>query len=110
MTKVKEKKQKTKKRVSIQVKRFLLLLFSLGVIGLSVCSFILYGPWSWVRERLITTAMTTMTHQYLATWFYNDDVIQEVLANNRTIEPAEDTNPDFIKIDDSDVRNMKKKF
>ena len=110
MTKVKEKKQKTKKRVSIQVKRFLLLLFSLGVIGLSVCSFILYGPWSWVRERLITTAMTTMTHQYLATWFYNDDVIQEVLANNRTIEPAEDTNPDFIKIDDSDVQKYSSKY
>ncbi len=101
------KKVKKKMKVSIQVKRVFLLLFSLGVMGLSVSAFILYGPWSWVRERLITTAMTTMSHQYLAQIFFDEDTINEVLANNHVIEIDEDTNPDLIKIDDD---NNDKKY
>ena len=94
------KKVKKKVKVNIQVKRVFLLLFSLGIIGLSASAFILYGPWSWVRERLITTAMTTMSHQYLAQIFFDEDTINEVMANNRVIEVDEDTNPDLINIDD----------
>lgn len=97
------KKVKKRLRVSIQVKRIFLLLFSLGVIGLSASAFILYGPWSWVRERLITTAMTTMSHQYLAQIFFDDKTIAEVMANNHVIEVDEDTDADLIKIDDTDV-------
>ncbi len=104
MTKKRNDENKKKKmKVSIQVKRILLLLFSLGIMGLSASAFILYGPWSWVRERLITTAMTTMSHQYLATIFFDDATINEVLENNRVIEVDEDTNPDLIKIDTSNT-------
>jgi exopolysaccharide biosynthesis protein len=41
--------------------------------------------------------MTTMTHQYLATWFYSDETIQEVLANNSVIEVDEVSNSDAIQ-------------
>ena len=91
--------KKVKRRVNKNVKRTFILLFSLFIMGLSTGMFILYGPYSWVRERLITTAMTTMTHQYLAKWFFDDETINDVLANNHVIEPDEDTNPNEINID-----------
>ena len=91
--------KKVKRRVNKNVKRTFILLFSLFIMGLSTGMFILYGPYSWVRERLITTAMTTMNHQYLAKWFFDDETINDVLANNHVIEPDEDTNPNEINID-----------
>jgi len=59
---------------------------------------LLYGPWCGFREWLITTAMTTMTHQYFATWFYDDDVIQDALNKNKVVEIEEDTNTDMINL------------
>lgn len=96
------KKIKKKLRINLKVKRVFLLLFSIGVIGLSCGLFLLYGPFSWIRNTLITTAMTTMSHQYLAQWFFTDEYIQEVLAGNYMIEIDEDTNTDLIDIKDFD--------
>ena len=48
--------------------------------------FLLYGPITKFREWYITSAMTTMTHQYLATWFYSDETINDVLSKNTVIE------------------------
>lgn len=92
--------KKTKLKISLKVKRAFLLLFSIGIIGLSSCLFLLYGPYAKFRNFLITTAMTTMSHQYLARWFYTDEYINKVLADNYLIEVDEDTNPDLIDIDD----------
>ena len=94
----KEKKKKIK--LNLKIKRGLLLLFSIGIIGLSSGLFILYGPFSWVRNTLITTAMTTMSHQYLARWFFSDEYINKVLANNYIVETDESTNPDLIDMPD----------
>lgn len=93
---------KTKRRlkISLKVKRTFLLLFSIGIMGMSGGLFLLYGPYSWVRNTLITTAMTTMSHQYLARWFYSDEYINKVLANNYIIETNENTNPDLIDMPD----------
>ena len=90
--------KKRRKVSSKSIKRVFVLLFSLFVMGLSSGMFILYGPYNWIRDRLITTAMTTMTHQYLATWFFDDATIANTLANNHVIEPDEDTNPNEINI------------
>lgn len=95
-----KKAQKKKLRISLKIKRAILLLFSIGIIGLSSGLFLLYGPYSKFRNFLITTAMTTMSHQYLARWFYSEDYINKVMANNYMIEIKEDTNPDLIKVED----------
>lgn len=97
-----KKVNKKKLKISLKVKRLLLLLFSIGIIGLSSGLFLLYGPFSWIRNTLITTAMTTMSHQYLAQWFFTDDYIGKVLASNYMIEIDEDTNTDLIDIKDID--------
>lgn len=66
------------------------------VLGIISGLFLMYGPIPIFREWLITTAMTTMNHQYLATWFYSDETIQEVLDKNKVVEIAETTNPDLV--------------
>lgn len=48
-----------------------------------VYPFLLYTPNAFVsrwREWYIETAMGTMTHQWLATWFIPNDIIEEVMA------------------------------
>ena len=79
-------------------KKIWLVIVILAIIGVSSGGFLLYGPWSGFRDWLITTAMTTMTHQYFATWFYDDETIQEVLAKNKVEETDEITNTNTIII------------
>ncbi len=76
------------------------LVFGGSFMLLGICAFLFlfYGPWVGFRNFWITSAMTTMNHQYLATWLYSDETIQKVLANNKVIEVSEDSDPDMIKI------------
>lgn len=67
---------------------------------------LLYGPWHGFRDFWITTAMTTLNHQYLARWFYSEDTINKVLAENRVIPPDEDTKTDLIEINDTKSSNI----
>ncbi len=94
----KEKKEKTKKMKTW--KKVLIILGGLFLFGIGTGAFLLYGPWSYIRETLITTAMTTMSHQYLAKWFYSDETIEKVLNKNKVVEVDEDSNPNLIEITD----------
>ena len=91
-----ENKEKEKRGKKLKVIGFVLL--SLIALGLVVIDVLLYGPSNKFRDWLITNAMTTMNHQYLATWFYTDEEIQEVLSRNRVIEVDENTDTDLITV------------
>ncbi len=90
--------EKKKKK---NVKKVLLVLVILAIIGVSTGGFLLYGPYSGFRDWLITTAMTTMTHQYFATWFYDDETIKASLAKNKVEEVNEITNTNTIVINNT---------
>lgn len=92
----KKQRKNKKKQAHIKLKRFFAVMFILGTIGIIAGLTLLYGPWKTFREWWITTAMTTMTHQYLATWFYDDDIITDVLNRNKIIEINEDTDTNSI--------------
>ena len=51
---------------------------------------------------LITTAMTTRSHLYFATWFYDDETINEVLSKNRVQEVDEITDSSLTVIIDKE--------
>ncbi len=77
--------------------RRILVSFCLVYIFLfSSFLFLFYGPITSFRETCITSAMTTMNHRYLATWFYSDDYIEEVLKKNSIIEIDEISDPNQI--------------
>ena len=94
-----EKNSSIKKQTG---KKVLLTLIILAIIGVATGGTLLYGPWSGFREWLITTAMTTMTHQYFATWFYDDETIEDALNKNRVKETDEITDTDIIVIDQTE--------
>lgn len=78
-------------------KKLLVFGGSFFALGIASFLFLFYGPWVGFRNFWITSAMTTMNHQYLATWFYSDEVIGEVLANNTVEEIEETSNPNDVQ-------------
>ena len=80
-----------------KLKIFFIIIAILFFTGAGTAGFLLYGPYDGFRDWYITSAMTTMNHQYLATWFYSDEQIQDVLNRNKVIEIEEVTNPDLIE-------------
>ena len=107
----KNKKKKEKKKMSKTKKIIIILISSLTFLTGSGL-FLLYGPWAWFRETLITTAMTTLSHQYLATWFYSDETINKVLEKNRVIYSSDVTDLDDITIKkyDNTVKHYANKY
>ena len=90
-------KKENKKRDNI----FSIILGICDAIAVTVL-FLLYGPYNGFRDWLITTAMTTMSHQYFATTFYNDETIDKVLKENRIIEPEGNTDISKIVIEEKE--------
>ena len=60
--------------------------------------FLLYGPIPTFREYIITSSMTTLSHQYIAKFLYSDKTIDKVLNNNKVVETNEITDPSLINI------------
>ena len=85
----KKEKGLTRKKLQIGLLSFLITIIIGGI-------FLLYGPFPNFRNWLVTTAMTTMNHQYLATMFYDDKTIQKILEKNKIIEPENDTDLSII--------------
>ena len=94
--KVKKKKNKWKKWV---------ISFAIMDVLAIICLFLTYGPITYFRNLLITTAMTTKSHQYLARIFYDDDTIQGVLASNYVEETGTNTDSTDIVINTVDHGN-----
>ncbi len=99
----KSKKAKRAKKKGIFAK-ILLVILILALIGIISLLFLLYGPWSGFRDWLITTAMSSMRHQYLATWFYDDKTIQDCLDKNKVVEVSGVTDENTIEIVDYDEK------
>lgn len=91
------KEKNTNKRDNI----FMIILSFCDVIAVTVL-FLLYGPYNGFRNWLVTTAMGTMNHQYLATTFYNMDRIEEILSHHSTVEPDFDTDTSLITADENE--------
>ena len=67
-----------------------------GCCGLGL--YLLYGPDYAFRDWLVTTAMSTLDHQYYCQWFYSDQEIASVFDRNYLEEPDESTNPDLVQV------------
>ncbi len=91
-------KRNSGKRKKSWLKRIITVLLILFILGGSSGLFLLYGPWGGFRDWLITTAMTTLNHQWIAKIVYSDETIEEVMANNAVIETGEDTNTDEVEL------------
>ena len=72
----KRKKKKKKKKIILCFK-ILLVLIVLGILFLFL--FFKTTLFQKYKEIWVQTAMTTMNHQYLATWFLSNEEIEEIM-------------------------------
>lgn len=61
----------------------LITLLSLLFVGFRFAPF---QPFEELRNLWVTTAMTTLNHQYLATWFFSADEIQKIIDSNQAAD------------------------
>ena len=95
-------KDVSKKRLRWPFKIILGLFALIWTVGGYTVVVLLYWPGTEFKGWLITTAMTTMNHQYFATWFYDEYDINQVLAVNYVAESGEDTDPNLINFSEPD--------
>lgn len=76
------------------------VIILLAILDVLACVFLFfsYGPISYFRDLLITTAMTTKSHHYLAKTLYDDKTIYEVIDSNYMEEVNENTDLAAINI------------
>lgn len=58
-----------------------------------------YGPFENVRNTLVTTAMTTLSHQWIATAFLSDEKINEILKEQAVTTLAQDKKNNNITVE-----------
>ena len=90
-------KKKNKDKIKTWIKAFLTIFMIIYVSGCITFVVLLYGPNEKFKTWLITTAMSTMNHQYLCKWFYSEEQINEILDNNYVLESGESTDVTLIK-------------
>lgn len=91
--KVKKSKKKTSWKTVI-----MFLIFEFVFTACTAPFLLLYGPFENAKSTYVGAAMTSMTHQYLATWFLSDEKINNILGKNSTEETDETTNTSEINI------------
>lgn len=86
-----------KHRSFSKLKTWLISIFiAIYMLGCTSFLYLLYGNYPNFREWLITTAMATMRHKHYCKWFYSDEDINKVLANNYIDDKGASSNPDLI--------------
>ena len=86
-------KEKNKKNKALIIGVVVCII--LDVLALAAL-FLTYGPVSYFRNLLVTTAMTTQSHKYLARTFYSDETIDKVLNSNFVAEIGKNTDTSDI--------------
>lgn len=92
-----KKVKKNTKRLSVKT---LIAFFAFEMI-FTLCTApltLLYGPFENAKATYVGAAMTSMSHQYLATWFLSDEKIAKILGQNSTEGTSETTNTSEIEI------------
>lgn len=97
---VNNEEKKDKKSKAKKVLKWIAFFLIFQVIYVPILSIVLiyYGPFTNTRDMIVTTAMTTMKHQYFATLFLSKEKIDEILAKNRPQENIEDQSLSAINI------------
>lgn len=87
-----------KKKLRLKISKF--TIFTILVDIALVTVLVVINTTSF-RDFWIPTAMTTMTHKYLAYTLYDEDVVEEVMSSNYIEKSTEEINLDDIVIGDT---------
>lgn len=96
----KKEKKKMKKKVRLKISFFTILIF---LMDLCVVAGLYVIHTEEFKTFWIPSAMTTMTHQYLAYTLYNQDEVNRVMSENYIEVSTEEVNLDDIVINEGDL-------
>lgn len=99
-----KKKKKTKKKKILLILKILFFLILLFVIFIFL--FFKTSLFQKYKELWVETAMSTMNHQFLATWFLSEDEINKILKKSE-VQNNENSNSDNITISNEKEKNKK---
>ena len=99
----KNKKSKVRRIISF-IFKVILVLILLGVVGIYL--FFKTPLFQKYKELWVVTAMSTMRHQYLATWFLSQEEIDEIMKKLE-VQNNEDSNSDDIVIQEHEEEQMR---
>jgi exopolysaccharide biosynthesis protein len=92
MRNTRSKKHLKRRRIKKYIFRTVMFCFFSVVVGIpSTLAVIYYGPFTSLKENLVTTAMTTYKHRYIATWFLSDKEINEIMERNKVHDEDKQT-------------------
>lgn len=80
-------------RLTKWIVSFLCVLVLVSFLGFLYAPF---QPFKYARNLWVTTAMTTLNHQYLAKWFFSDEQIQEIMDSNQ-VHILGNSNPSLVR-------------
>lgn len=78
-----------------------ILFFLIFQFIFTACTFpilLLYGPFENAKRIYVGSAMKTLSHQYLATWFLSDEEINNIIGKESSETDGETTNVSDVKI------------
>ncbi|WP_132039831.1 phosphodiester glycosidase family protein [Caldanaerobacter subterraneus] len=68
------------------------IIFEVLFVSITMPVLMFYGPFTRVRDTFVATAMTTFTHQYLATLFLPKKVIDKIMSESKIESGRTDKN------------------
>lgn len=95
------KKKSLFKRTIFIIFQIVLIIFLLSVLGINL--FFKTSLFQKYKELWVVTAMSTMNHQYLATWFLSDEEIEEIMKKLE-VQNNEDSNVEEIIIEEPEEK------
>ena len=97
------KESKLKRKKTFQILRFTTSVIYIGIFVF--ISFMLYDSDSKVKYFLVEKAMSTSNHHYLATWFYDQNTIDEVLSQIKNSTIIENSTSNKLNFDEVKEEN-----
>ncbi|WPC43083.1 phosphodiester glycosidase family protein [Clostridium sp. JS66] len=76
------------------------IIFEVLFTGITAPLLIFYGPFQNVKKTVVESAMTTLSHQYIAKFFLSDDEINKILGEN-TIDNIQQDNVSQLKFENN---------
>lgn len=90
------------------MKKFTIFIIIIDILVMA-CFILVYAVPSF-KNKIISTAMVTKSHQWIAYTFYSEETISEVTSQNKYIPLTDDVKLDEIVIDTSEKENYESEY
>ena len=100
----KKPRKKAKKKIRLKISFFTILVFLMDICVIAGLYVIHMEEF---KAFWIPSAMTTMTHKYLAYTLYDEETVNRIMSENYIETSTEEVNLDDIVINDGDLFNKR---